>query len=131
MCNSIVALVTAREPPLPVLTRLLCETDLLLTSALPDLGPSAVVRAGAMPDVFLREFMAFVVSAGAIAVAILAIAGFLWLLRRSGWEGALDLAGILERWIGPTREPRATVNVEYRDADGVLMDLGPFIHVML
>jgi hypothetical protein len=44
---------------------------------------------------------------------------------------ALELASIIERWIGPLRMRQPTVNVEYRDAEGVLMDLGPFIHAVL
>lgn len=61
------------------------------------------------------------------------MAVLVWLLRRFGWQGVVDFAGMLERWLGfhKATEQEAPVNVEYRDADGKLMDLGPFIHAEL
>jgi hypothetical protein len=131
MCNGLVAFAMARSLPLPPATGFPSETSFVLTSVAADLGGEAATRAAAMPDAFFHEFTTFALGVIAIAAAILLIAGCHWLLRRSGWSGALDLAGILERWIGPMRKPEATVNVEYRDAAGVLMDLGPYIHAVL
>ncbi len=81
-----------------------------------------------------RETMHFFASACEIAAALLLIAGLLWLVRRAGWRGPLDLVATLETWFGIT--PRGahahpTVNVEYRDTAGELVDLGPLVTATL
>jgi hypothetical protein len=82
----------------------------------------------------IEHALHFLTSAFGIAVALLFFAFALWLVRRLGWTGPLDLIAVVENWlgIGATQAvPRSIVNVEFRDAVGAAMDLGPLVSVTL
>jgi hypothetical protein len=84
---------------------------------------------GTWSDTFFHELSTFVFAAAAITVGILVIAVFVIILRRLGYEGPLDITGIIDKWIGPLwkEQVRPLVNVEYRDADDMPMQLGSFV----
>ena len=82
----------------------------------------------------MEEALHFLMSAAGITVALLIVATLLWLARWLGWTGPLDIVAVLERWFGlklPAPRRMLPVNVEFRDRDGVLMDLGSFVLVTL
>jgi hypothetical protein len=73
----------------------------------------------------------FLASTFSVVAGILMISTLTYLLRRTAWGEPLDLVSHLALYISRTKSPMTTVNVEFRDASGALMDLGPFIEVTL
>jgi hypothetical protein len=104
-----------------------------LVLAADELGQTSAMGDGAMVARFFHEVATFAMSAATVTVGILLMAILIWVIRRTGWGGVLDFVGMLEAWLGLQRSSQlqATVNVEYRDADGALMDLRLFIHATL
>jgi hypothetical protein len=82
----------------------------------------------------MEHVVHFVTSALEIASALLVIAAIVWALRRAGWRGPTDIAGLVENWFGiatTDTDSRLLLNVEYRDATSVIMDLGPLVTATL
>jgi hypothetical protein len=64
----------------------------------------------------------------AYALALVVVIMVLWALRRIRWPLPPDVVGFLGRLTGTgSPVPTASVNVEYRDASGTIIDLGPFV----
>jgi hypothetical protein len=75
----------------------------------------------------------YLATAAGIAAAFLVIAALIWIVRRLGWKGPVDIGDAFERIFGfhqgADTSQESRVNVELQDATGAVMDLGPYIEV--
>jgi len=86
----------------------------------------------AMTQEFGREIGHFATMVLAYALALMIIVLLLWLLRKLEWRLPKELVGFLERLIDTgAHGARTSVNVEYRDVSGEIIDLGQYVPVTL
>lgn len=79
------------------------------------------------------ELSHFMKAVMATACALLAFMVLVTILRAAGWQGPADPFGVVERLVDLSdRDTRASsVNVEYRDSSGAVMNLGPHVKAEL
>lgn len=77
---------------------------------------------------FFQQLSHFAALVLATSIALLLIAIVLIAVRKF-WPGPIEPVGLMDLLIAPkdTSSSRASVNVDYRDSVGVLMNLGPLV----
>jgi hypothetical protein len=90
-----------------------------------------------MEQQFFSQFGHFATNLLAIVMALLLIALISWAIRKIGWHGPIDMIELLQKWFPFLNSPSSApisdtlMNVEYRDASGATLDLGPFVKASL
>jgi hypothetical protein len=84
-------------------------------------------------DTFWNQFGHFVTVVTAYALALGMIALLICLLKKLGWRWPVEAVGFLERLLEGSDKDRETqkVNVEYRGADGRMLDFGLYVKAII